>query len=78
MKTLPADVDRPAYTVEEPPETYLALLGAARRRCLAFVREGGQVSAPGRAHRCCGVDTEADHFAVGWLAAAASLTCQAS
>ena len=30
MTTLPADVDRPAYSVEEPPEPYLALLGAAR------------------------------------------------
>ncbi len=29
MKTPAADVDRPAYSVEEPPEPYLALLGAA-------------------------------------------------
>ncbi len=31
MKTPAADVDRPAYSVEEPPEPYLALLGAARQ-----------------------------------------------
>lgn len=31
MKTPAADVDRPAYAVEEPPEPYLALLGAARQ-----------------------------------------------
>ena len=38
MKTLPADVDRPAYTVEEPPETYLALLGAARQVATQIVK----------------------------------------
>jgi hypothetical protein len=31
VKTPAADVDRPAYAVEEPPEPYLALLGAARQ-----------------------------------------------
>jgi len=31
VKTPAADVDRPAYSVEEPPEPYLALLGAARQ-----------------------------------------------
>ena len=38
MKTLPADIDRPAYTVEEPPETYLALLGAARQVAAHIVK----------------------------------------
>ena len=31
MKTPAAEVDRPAYAVEEPPEPYVALLGAARQ-----------------------------------------------
>jgi SAM-dependent methyltransferase len=38
VKTLPTNADRPAYTVEEPAEQYLELLGAARQVAAQIVK----------------------------------------
>jgi SAM-dependent methyltransferase len=72
VKTLPADVDRPAYTVEEPPATYLELLGAARQVAAQIVKTSPDGLSGAASYMCRASQELVDTVPAGdrhWLAA---------